>query len=94
MSGAEVIPVPGGENPRMTEQHPRECGTCRYVGPYARLSENGASGGEWHSCRRYAPRGPILDFDNVRGIDFFPPVRGHDWCGEYDHPPRPSEERE
>lgn len=63
----------------MTDQR---CSSCRYAGEYSR-NETMKSGTGWLSCRRYAPRGPVLDHSNATGIDFFPPVRPDLWCGEF-----------
>lgn len=46
------------------------------------------------SCRRYAPRGPVIWPENGKDFETFPTVGEDDWCGEYQSslPPPPSEE--
>jgi len=56
------------------------CETCRFFGARVREPVSGHHG----SCRRYAPRGPVVDFEDATGVDYFPPVRPEDWCGEYE----------
>lgn len=66
----------------MADPLPMACRNCRYFGPLARLAENGIKA-DWGSCRKHAPRGPVVDHSTATGIDFFPTVREHDWCAEY-----------
>ena len=63
------------------EPLPLACENCRYFGEMARMA--GHQTADWGSCRRYAPRGPVVDTDHTTGIDFFPPTRPDLWCGEY-----------
>ena len=64
------------------------CDACRFFGEHTRLESTSTSAASGiGSCRRHAPRGPVLDLANVVGIDFFPPVPVSGWCGEFQASP-------
>ncbi len=73
------------------------CETCRFGhvlwrkgDKYTYFSESRYSEveGERYStsieCRRYAPRGPVINTTDAIGYDAFPSVSADAWCGEYD----------